>query len=256
MPESDGELHPDEREVLVHSRVRVRNAGGLHSRHVLVANYFPRKGQMKKVQSNHKKYGKSWATAEEITKADKLAFLAWIENGLSNKGVGGSGNARAQPSSLASARSSARIANNIRSVCIGAHSVVHIEEAVVQCVRYLVHTVARQARCLADRPLQQRVNHVAGKRRNKTSMASRSSACARPLLMTRRMKAAKLTQRKRESKGYLYRSRVLYRAAAARLEEDLDWLHIQKHRLATIVAQQDLQKLLPEGAAATELLVS
>lgn len=172
MPDSDGELRPDEREALAHSRVWIRNAGGLHSRQVLVAYYYPRRGQKKKVQSNHKKYGKSWVTAGEITKADKLAFLAWIENGLSNKGVGGNGNARTQPSSIASPRSSARIANNIRPVCIGAHSVVHIEEAVVQCVKYLVHTVARQARCIVDRPMQHRVNHVAGKRRSKTSIAS------------------------------------------------------------------------------------
>lgn len=68
------------------------------------------------------------------------------------------------------------------------------------------------------------------------------------------MRAAKLTQRKRESKGYLHRSRVLHRAAAAGAEEDMDWLHVQKHRLATIVAQQDLQKLLPDGADATLLL--
>lgn len=250
MAQPVGELDLAERHVLSSSRVWVRNAGGARSRFVLVADFFPRHGQKKRLQSNDLKYGKSWATAEEITRADKLAFLDWIDNKRSNKGVGGNARARASSEGATATRTSARIGIAFRDVCTRDKDVIRVEEAVMQCVNFLVHTVVRQSRSISHRQTPPRLHRVASKRRcRKTDSAALLSARSLPILMTKRMKAAKLTQRKRESKGYQYRLGVLKRAAACRAEQDMGWLHHHRHRLATVVARQCLQELLPDGAA-------
>lgn len=71
------------------SRVQIKNAGGIHRRFVVVVEYVPRKGQKALIRSNHLRYGKSWATREEITEEDKLEFVNWINSHLATDGVGG-----------------------------------------------------------------------------------------------------------------------------------------------------------------------
>lgn len=122
-----------------------------------------------------------------------------------------------------------------------------VERSVVQCVNFLVHLVAHQARfhgLVVDQ--HNRVNSVPGKQRHKGIVVHVSRA-PRTGLLTKRMRAANLTQRKRSSKGFAYRHEVLQRLAAARAEHDLEWLQYHCQRLATLVARQDLYELLPEG---------
>lgn len=230
--------------------VRIRNAGGLNSRLVLVTHYVPRKGHKRTIQSNHTRYGKSWASRQEITKGDKLAFLQWVNTGLSNPGVGGSSTRLPPWLTESASRSSARLQNNLVAVVHSCDQVVaHVEGAVLQCLKHVVDMVVRQARFHSVGVLQ-RGRYVPGKRSHQKTDVVSASAVYRPLRMTRRMRAAprKLTQRKRGSKGYNYRDSVLKRAHAARVEQDVEWLQRQRHRLATVVARQDLHELLPEGA--------
>lgn len=123
-----------------------------------------------------------------------------------------------------------------------------MEQSVLQCVRFLVHSVVYRSRLGVD---GLRINYVPSKRRSKTMEASASMASQShpfPGLITKRMRAVKfLTQRKRTSRGYQYRQDVLKRRAALRAEEDLQWLECQCTRLATIVARQEQLELLPEG---------
>lgn len=233
-------------------RIFIKNAGGYYGRFVLVAEYAPRKGQTKKVRSNHLRYGKSWATREEIQDEDKLAFVKWVDSELATDGVGGNRLWRPSPSHLhLPCRSSVRSDGALTSVRTCVADVV-VEQSVVSCVNFLVHSVAQQARLGID---GLRVNLVPAKaRHNKTNVATfkpsasyhRSWTTGR--FMTRQMRAAKLTQRKRKSKGFQYRSGVLQRLAAARAEADQQWLQAQQERLATIVARQNLYELLPDGA--------
>lgn len=128
-----------------------------------------------------------------------------------------------------------------------------VEQAVLMCVKYIIDSVVYQARARqrVEGLWPRVIHHVPGKRgHRKTEVrAWYSQRDASGLVLTRRMRA-RLTQRKRESKGYNYRDQKLKRAAAARAERDLEWLQVHGLRLATIVARQDLGLLLPEGMTA------
>lgn len=239
--------------------VKIKNAGGQNSRLVLVTQYIPRKGHKKTVYSNHVKYGKSWATRQEITEADKSAFVHWVNTGLANRGVGGS-STRLPPWLVASAsRSSARLDQSQAAILReSGQGVALVEDAVLQCVKTLVHMVVKQARYHIVAPLQRSsMNCVPGKRKHDKTDVGAASAVYRPLSMTKRMRAAprRLTQPKRTSKGFNYRNNKLKRAAAAKAEEDLEWLQVQRHRLATLVARQACVEMLPDGAFAILILM-
>lgn len=234
--------------VSVGSRIYIKNAGGSYGRFVLVVEYAPRKGQKKMVRSNHLRYGKSWAAREEISEEDKQAFIQWVSHELAIDGVGGSRQRRL--STTLPSRSSSRSDGALTAVRTCVADMV-VEQSVLHCVKFLIHSVVQQARLGID---GLRTNFVPAKpRQYKTNVA----ACKPPSsarswhmgVMTKRMRAAaRLTQRKRKSRGFNYRSGVLLRLAAARAEADQLWLNAQQERLATIVARQHLYELLPDGA--------
>lgn len=230
------------------THLRVDDAGGVNRRFVLAAEYLPRSGKRKKtIKSNNCSYGKSWATRDEISPADREAFVNWINTKLA---TGGGSRQRTHPKELRLAsRSSLRVNNQMASVCTHVADVV-VERGVAQCLKFLVDNVVH----LSRHGGVNKVNYVPGKRgRHKTctrgaEMGSRSWGAG--MMMTSRMsRAARLTQRKRESKGYEYRSNVLKAKEARRLENDLEWLQEHEERLATIAARQCLHELLPEGEA-------
>lgn len=228
--------------------VRIKSAGGYHARYILYAEYAPGKGTKKYVMSNHPRCGMTWATKEEITDADKLAFVEWINTKLAR---GGSnyhiqGAARVPPP-LAS-RSSMRVdAVVMQKHAASLSDAADVERAVLQCVKYLIHNVVHRARHSDNSIARTRINFVPGKaRQNRTKVITTSFT--RTTGLTKRMRAAKrLTQRR--SRGYSYRLMVLKRAAASRSEEDLGWLETNSYRLKTLIARQDIHKLLPEGEA-------
>lgn len=229
------------------SRIQIKNAGGIHRRFVIVVEYAPRKGHKVLIRSNHRKYGKSWATREEITEEDQVQFVSWINNHLATDGVGGHRPRTHSHAVVLASRSSKRRDADVATVRLGAAEVV-VEQSVLQCVRFLVHSVVYRSRLGID---GLRINYVPSKRHSKTMLASTSTASrSHPFsgLITKRMRAVKyLTQRKRTSKGYQYRQEVLKRRAALKAEEDLQWLECQCTRLATLVARQQQLELLPEG---------
>lgn len=218
------------------SRVHIKNAGGWSSRFILVADHCPRKGHKKKIYSNHPGYGKSWQTREEISQADMDNFVMWLGRGLSTGGAV-SRPLSSEPEALVLAtRTSSRVDTMRRmSVCMAAdHQPVEIEEEVVRCVQFLVAQVIHGAKLQADMGAIRKEKRVPYLRRGLAAV-------------TGRRRARKLTQRR--SKGYAYRAAVLQRAAAIRAEQNLEWLQIQKQRLATVIARQDLHALLPEGTS-------
>lgn len=235
-------------------RVRIKSAGGAHSRFVLVSTYHPSKGVKRKIVSNNTRYGKSWASREQITDADKQDFLLWIETGLS---TGGGSTRRAlhvvNSAPPLATRSSARLdaVKMSKTVSISSKTCapLEVEQGVLQCVEFLVKSVMHLAKWhVSDNRICKR-NRVPGKRGHKTS-PSTARGLRRCSFLTGRMRAPKLTQRR--SKGYAYRSAVLQRLAAARAEENLEWLLEQHHRLATLIARQDLLQLLPDGMWSSE----
>lgn len=230
--------------LLAESRIRIRNAGGKFGRFVIAADYAPRKGNVKTLLSNHPSYGKSWATLEEINDADKVAFVKWINMHLAR-----GGGHRRRPSCalpLAFERRSSRRCDEAMTV----------EQAVLNCVRFLVHNVIHRSRHDSDE--MQRVNFVVGKRRRgskKTDVsnliATRHASYVKWVRRTtKRVRAAALQRRKRTGKGYAYRALRLKRLAAIRAEQDLAWLQFHDNRLATLVARQECGKLLPDGLSA------
>lgn len=233
---------------MANSRVLVKNAGGHHTRFVLVVRYKPRKGNKTQlIHSNHWKYGKAWASPRDIKVSDKLAFLDWIDKSLA---AGGGSKARDSREQVVASRRSARLDGTMSVVRVQEDDIM-VEEAVLLCLKALVDQVVRFARCSnVHDSLQRSVNIVGSKVRRKTDMTGViMRTCPFSVLMTRRMRAvsSRLTQRKRGSKGYAYRNGVLKRAAAFRVEQDLEWLQFHQNRLATIIARQDLRELLPEG---------
>lgn len=231
-------------------RVRIKNAGGQNGRYVLIAEYAPTAGVKKLIASNHLRYGKSWATKEEINDAEKTAFVGWINSSLAHGG-GSSKNRVANPTCLP-VRSSVRMDASMKTVADvdvdGRPVELEIEAGVLQCVKFLIHNVVHRARHEAHGQVM--INLVQGKERHRRTdwVASQASQSVKRLNgLTKRMRAAKLSQRR--SKRYAYRVTHLKRAAAMRSEEDLQWLEVQHHRLATVIARQDLLELLPEGEA-------
>ena len=67
-------------------QIRVQKAGGIGGRYKLVLKYAPRKGKLKDAVSNDPRYQKTWATAEEITDADRDAFREWVDTKMSRGG--------------------------------------------------------------------------------------------------------------------------------------------------------------------------
>lgn len=235
------------------SRLRTRCAGGKHGRIVLVTEYVPRKGQKKTIQSNHKGYGKSWATEGEIKPQDKLAFVRWIEEEMSR---GGGSHGRAAQARSLPCRSSSRMEGLMTVVRTTNAHVLLIEHAVARCIQFLVDNVVHRARHDGAAAANQ-INFVPSKRRQKTSCSTTASsfyglwANRAVHKASRRQRKGRLTQKKRESWSYNYRNGLLRLLAASRAEQDLDWLGTHLFRLATIVARQDLRELLPEGMAST-----
>lgn len=231
------------------ARVRVKNAGGLHSRFVLVSEYKPAKGQKKLVQSNHLRYGKSWATKEEINDDDKAAFVDWVNSGFAR---GGSAFKKRMPGLVQPSlpvRSSCRVDVAVMQsqVCIATSGgELVVEQGVLQCVKALVNKVIHQGRWLhcSDAPTKA-INIVAGKPRRHESRVIISPHPRTGI--TKRLRPILFTHRK--SRGYYHRQRKLELAAASRAEDDLEWLEAQSLRLATLLARQSLHELLPEGVA-------
>lgn len=245
MPKEVGGPVPDGS--LSNVRIYVKCAGGLHGRYILLVEYAPSaRGARKRVQSSHPRYGKSWARKEDIGDSDKNDFIHWVNHGLAR---GGGGKRRA-PLERESVRSSTRVdecmmQKHMRVSGMHGSEGMQIEQGVIQCMNSLIMSVIHQARQGGDGVVQ-KLNFVERKRRHKTEVAVLPSYWPRRRL-TKRMKRAKLTQRR--ARGYAYRVQVLQRAAASRAEADLEWLSIHNNRLATIVARQSLLELLPEGAA-------
>lgn len=238
---------------LAGSRVRIKCAGGCHGRFVLVAQYAPRKGIKKLIQSNHTAYGKSWASSKEIEDSDKAAFLQWINTELAH---GGGSKRRASVTSLPLAsRSSVRLDECLMHSTVPIatdQAELQIEAGVLQCMKFLVENVVFRARHdeeLRDKTRTKVIHRVPGKRGHaKTRMTTPGISLQRfaSRCITKRYRLqAKLSQRR--SRGHHYRKGILKRAATAKAEEDLEWLMFHKHRLATVVARQSLHDLLPEG---------
>lgn len=229
------------------ARLRIDDAGGVNRRFVLAAEYLPRSGKKRKViKSNYRMYGKSWASREEITLADKQEFVEWINSKLA---TGGGSRQRAPKASEMAMRSSMRMHDKMTSVRICGTDLV-VELGVVQCVKYLVDNVVHAFR---HGQRLNRVNYVPSKRRHKTATSRMEQVLQGPRwgadhLTSRMRRAAKrLTQRKRESRGYAYRNEKLQERSARKVEEDLAWLQVEERRLATLISRQDLEELLPEG---------
>lgn len=96
--------------------------------------------------------------------------------------------------------------------------------------------------------MMKNIHYVQGKRRCKTKVDQPVRRPYREGRLTKRMRKANLSQRKRKSKGYDFRNERLQRASAQKSEQDLEWLDVQQRRLATIIARRDTHELLPEGA--------
>lgn len=249
---TDAEL--DVAEELADTRIYIKNAGGVNHRFVLYLEYAPtERGKRKRVHSNTPSYGKSWESKEQITQGDKHDFVRWVNSAMATGGGRKAGHLSRGRPPAGPLRSSERVGARLVAAdgCFSANIVV--EKAVLQCVQLLVHTVERQSRWdFGDRPAQlQVVNRVASKRRHaKAHIGARDSTPHRQYragMLTKRMQRARLSQRK--SRGYLYRRGYLQDFAARRMEANLSWLQAHQHRLATIIARQDLHKLLPEGMA-------
>lgn len=240
-PEGD-----EDQATLEHAKIAIKNAGGAYSRFVLAAWYRPRtgRGQSKRIQSNNPRYGKSWASKNEIQESDKLEFLRWINTDLARGGQG-KDRCRAAKMSTPASRTSSRVAQLMQvpiQIPITAGHAVAIEQGVVQCVKELVHKVVYGAHYWGDGRAVV-VHHVLGKRRRKTETNTVRPPPKR--LIAKRMTRPRLTQRRAHK--YRYRSRILRLQAAAKAEEDLSWLQTHQQRLGTIIARQDLHELLPEG---------
>lgn len=228
--------------------VRIKKAGGLHEHFVLHTTYAPSKGTRKRVFSNHREYGKSWATKEEITNQDKINFLEWIDKGLA-RGGGSSKGRRDQTRAVQ--RSSLRTDASTISLSFAGIANMEVEQGVWACVNALINKVCYQSRWHQAKG-QVRVSHsVPSKRRPRHLKLQHGptslQACYRRCrgLISKRYASQKLTQRR--SRAYAYRTERLKRAAASRAEENLSWLQHHQLRLATIIARQDLLELLPEG---------
>lgn len=219
--------------------------------------YAPRRGVRKPIRSNHPHYGRSWATREEITEADEQDFISWIDDGLSNNGVGGA-RSRALQVGIASRASSRVDAASMQSrVCVHASvGPLVVEQGVLRCVKSLVDNVVYRARYHVQHGEGMLPIHfVKGKERHKHKtkvVAASSGSAASPHSskgpkMTGRMRAARLRLTQRRSRGYVYRTEVLKRAATTRAEQDIEWLQTHCHRLATLIARQHMHELLPEG---------
>lgn len=228
-------------------RVYVKCAGGLHSRYVLLIEYAPSaRGAKKRIQSNHPRYGKSWASKEDICDSDKADFVHWVNHSLA-RGGGGKRRAHAEVVRSSSRVDKSSMQKPVRVLMSGDGTDFEVEHGVLQCVQGLIHNVIHQTRHGGDGlQMQRRINYVEGKRRRKTEVATLPQPFWAGRL-TKRMKRARLTHRR--AKGYAYRVAALQRASAKKTEEDLDWLQIHEPRLATIVARQCLHELLPEGAS-------
>lgn len=238
------------------TRIRIKNAGGYSSRYILVAEYAPTAGVKKLLSSNHPRYGISWASKEDIGEADETAFMNWVDGCFARGGSAFKSPAAAlvSPPSLP-IRSSMRVNAAMESKVVvdaGEKGGFEVEMGVLQCVRFLIHNVVHRARYRFEVEGQVRINFVEGKQRHRRADWVARCSGSQPRLsgLTKKMRAAKLTQRR--SRGYRYRIERLKRAAAARTEDDLGWLDVQRLRLATVVSRQDLHELLPEGAASCE----
>lgn len=228
--------------------LRIDDAGGVNRRFIITAEYLPRSGKKKKtVKSNNTRYGKSWATKEEIGDAEKAAFLEWIHAGLAR---GGGSRQRVHKELGLASRSSDRINQQMTSMCTTVADVV-VERGVAQCVKYIIDNVVHRARHGGV----SKINYVPSKRHHRTSVLESSAQLLRrpwgEAWVARPKKNApcrrRLVQRKRQSKGFEYRVGVLSRRRIAKEDEDLEWLQTHEHRLATIIARQDLHELLPDG---------
>lgn len=246
-PEADG----SDRAI---SHVRIKNAGGKYGRFVLVADYAPRKGHKKTIQSNHVSYGMSWATREQISESDKKDFVSWIDTSLGNGG--GSTERKALYASAfltLQRRTSLRLNDKLTCVLRDDARDLIVERAVAQCVCFLVHNVVIRARHAECGGTSSHIHFVPSKRKPKTKVIvktanSSSIFCRWTNHITRRMlHAKKLTQRKRCGRSYLRRDGKLKREAASKAESDLLWLETHQLRLATICARQTLCELLPDG---------
>lgn len=147
-------------------------------------------------------------------------------------------------------RSSDRLdafAHNSRFITTGSGSSQWIHGSVVDCVNFLVNTVVLRARHSSEGRVD-KMYYVAGKRCRRKIDAQLPSASSqrRAGLITGRMRAAALTQRR--SRGCEYRREKLRRQAAEKRAVDLEWLSAQTRRLATVLARRDLHELLPDGA--------
>lgn len=249
-------------EELVGARIRIKDAGGLHTHFVLVAEYQPRRSskQKRRIQSNNPRYGKSWSSKEEITLDDKVEFANWINAGLAQ-----GGGSKLKSRGELPIRSSNRMlyANVTRRNVVALTQGLHVEPEVLECVEFLVYNTIYKSRHDGE-GLVSKVNHVIGKRRHvsrqlhiKTRVISAPQGASPPRrgrpglsgMTTRMRRAVKLNQRKSKSRSYQYREKKLRCAEALKNEGNLQWLEANKMRLATLVARQQMSELLPEGAA-------
>lgn len=233
--------------ILKRSRISIINAGGVNARFALMAYYSPRTGQTKRVKSNDLRYGKTWATKTEISKADMVDFLNWIQNDRARGGQGAN-RGRAGHLPTTTPRTSSRVAQLVQArtpIHTSSGARFEVEQAVVQCVKYLIDKVAYRARYWGDSGVP-KVNQVQSKRRRRKTDV-KAPARYHFTLPGRRMTRPRLTQRR--ARGYRYRTSVLIRQGAAKAEDDVNWLLVHELRLATKIARQELHELLPEGAS-------
>ena len=92
-----------------HHQIRVHAAGGVGGRYKLVLKYLARKGAHRDAVSNDPKYNKTWASAAEITDADKDAFREWVEAKMATGGGCSLKRDQAGSSGSLPSRSSARL---------------------------------------------------------------------------------------------------------------------------------------------------
>ena len=98
------------------NNILVQKAGGIGGRYKLVLKYTARKGQQKDAVSKDPRYQKTWATAEEITDADRAAFREWVETKMSRGGGASLKRARSGSPAALPSRSSARL-DSLEAAC-------------------------------------------------------------------------------------------------------------------------------------------